>query len=136
MKLADNNIDNKSLAIGILVVPNFYWEVMLERFIKGKSEPVVFNTKLGYVLSDSIKNSHQVTHQVTIKVWHEETVFKTDISSHDILDADFDYESPADEKIKFKTEQKRFEIDFPFKDYLTGKNFNGKKFRRKKFLSI
>ena len=37
MKLADSNIDNKSLAIGILVVAKFYWEVMLERFIKGKS---------------------------------------------------------------------------------------------------
>ena len=56
------------------------------------------------------------------------TTFKTDIDSHNILDADFDYESFDDKKIKFKTEQKRFEIDLLFKIYL------GKKFRRKNFL--
>ena len=44
---------------------------------------------------------------------------KLDIDPNDILDEDFDYERFIDEKIKFKfkTDHKRFEIDFPFKDY-------------------
>ena len=62
--------------------------------------------------------------------------YKTDTDSHDILDADFDYESLVDEKVKFKTEQRRFEIDFPFKDYLIGKNFVGKKLCRQNILSV
>ena len=44
-------------------------------------------------------------------------ISKTDIDPNDILDEDFDYERFIDEQIKFKTEQKRFEIDFSFKYY-------------------
>ena len=113
---------------------------MLERFIKGKSGPVALNTKVGYVLSGLIENSHQdesnsvmLTHVMKVqaeiirsynrikddfdKVWHEETIFKTDIAPNDDLGKDFDYKRFIEEKIKFKTEKKRFEIDFPFKDY-------------------
>ena len=113
---------------------------MLERFIKGKSGPVALKTKVGYVLSGLIENSHQdesnsvmLTHVMKVqaeiirsynrikddfdKVWHEETIFKTDIAPNDDLGKDFDYKRFIEEKIKFKTEKKRFEIDFPFKDY-------------------
>ena len=51
------------------------------------------------------------------KIWHEETILKTDIDPNDNLDENFDYDRFIDEKIKFKTDHKRFEIDFPFKDY-------------------
>ena len=51
------------------------------------------------------------------KAWHEGTIFSSDIIPNDILDEDLHYERFIDEKIKFETERKRFEIDFPFKDY-------------------
>ena len=51
IKLAESNIDNKSLAIGILVGADFYWEVLLEGFIKAKSGPLALNTKVSYVLA-------------------------------------------------------------------------------------
>ena len=91
-------------------------------------------------MSGPIENSHQdesnsamLTHVMKVqaeiircydrikddfdKVWHEETIFKTDIDPNYVLNEEFDYERFVDEKIKFKTEQKRFEIDFLFKDY-------------------
>ena len=51
------------------------------------------------------------------KVWRGEPILKTDIDPNDILYEDFDYKRFIEEKIKFKTKQKRFEIDFLFKDY-------------------
>ena len=59
---------------------------------------------------DTIKNDFD-------KVWQEKNIFKTDTDQHDILDKNFDYEIFIDEQIKFKTEEKRFETDFLFKDY-------------------
>ena len=44
------------------------------------------------------------------KVWPGETIYKTDIDPHDTLDKDFDYQRFIDEKVEFKTEEKRFEI--------------------------
>ena len=35
------------------------------------------------------------------KVWHEETIFKTDIHLNDILDEDFDYKRFIEEKILY-----------------------------------
>ena len=57
IKLADSNIDNKNLAIDILVGVDFYWDMVVESLIKGKSGPVALNTKVGYVLSGPIENS-------------------------------------------------------------------------------
>ena len=59
IKLADSNIDNKNLAVDISVRTNFCWDIVLERFINGKSGPVALNRKVGYVLSGPIDNSHQ-----------------------------------------------------------------------------
>ena len=108
---------------------DFYRDIVLEGFIKGKSGPVALNTKVGYVLSGATESFHQGESNSEIihsydrikddfdKVWHEETLFKTDIDPNDILDEDFGYKRFIEEKNKFTTEQKRFEMDFPFKDY-------------------
>ena len=59
IQLVNSNIDNKNLAIDILVGVNLYWDIVLKEFIKGKSGPAALNTKVGYVLSNPIENSHQ-----------------------------------------------------------------------------
>ena len=59
IKLADSNTDNTNLKIDILVGANFYWDIVLEGFIKGKSGPATLNRKVGYVLSGPIENSNQ-----------------------------------------------------------------------------
>ena len=59
IELADWNTDNKSLAIDILVGANFYWDIVLEGFMKGKSGPVALDTKVGYFFSGPTENSHQ-----------------------------------------------------------------------------
>ena len=107
-----------------LVGAAFCWDIVLERFIKRKSGPVALNTKVAYVLSGRIENSHQdesnsviLTHVMKVqaeiihsndrikddfdKVWHEETIFKTDIHLNDILDEDFDYKRFIEEKILY-----------------------------------
>ena len=134
IKLEDSNTDDKNSAIVILVRDDFCWDIVLEGFIRGKSGPVVLNTKVGYVLSGPIENSHQdesnsvfLTHVMIMQgeIIHSYDrikiskifISKTDIDPNDILDEDFDYERFIDEQIKFKTEQKRFEIDFSFKYY-------------------
>ena len=57
--LVNSNIDNKNLAIDILVGVNLHWDIVLKEFIKRKSVPVALNTKASYVLSNPIENSHQ-----------------------------------------------------------------------------
>ena len=99
IKLADSNIDNEILAIDILVGADFYWDMVPEGFMKGKSGSVALNTKVGHVLNFPIENSHQnesnsvmLTHVMKLqakiihsydrikgdidKVWHEETTLK------------------------------------------------------------
>ena len=47
------------MVVDISVRANLCWDIVLERFINGKSGPVALNTKVGYVLSEPIENSHQ-----------------------------------------------------------------------------
>ena len=47
------------MVVDISVRANLCWDIVLERFINGKSGPVALNTKVGYVLSGPIEISHQ-----------------------------------------------------------------------------
>ena len=67
------------------------------------------------MLTHVMKVQTEITHSYDkVKDDFDIKFFKTDIDPYDILNEDFDYEWFIDEKIKFKTEQKRFEKDFSF----------------------
>ena len=57
INLADSNIDNKNLNIDILIGEDFYWDTVLDGFVRGNSGPVAINAKVGYVLSKPLTNS-------------------------------------------------------------------------------
>ena len=60
LDLADNNLENESLDVDILIGADYYWDFMnnhMKRSVKGC--PTAISTKLGYVLSGPVINSSE-----------------------------------------------------------------------------
>ena len=54
LPLADSNTGNHSLEVDILTGSDYYWHIVNNQIISGKSGPVALSTKLGYILSGPV----------------------------------------------------------------------------------
>ena len=140
INLADSNIDNKNLNIDILIGADFYWDIVLDGFVRGNGGPVAINTKVGFVLSGPLtnscnknkNNSVMLTHVMKVqaeiiaendsivndfsKVWSEENNLKNfPDEKDDYFDNEFNFKEYINESITFDQLKKRYQVEFPFK---------------------
>ena len=151
INLADSNIDNKNSNIDTLIGADFYWDIILDGFVRGNSGPVAINTKVGYVLSGPLtnscnknkNNSVMLTHVMKVqaeiisendsivndfsKVWSEENNLKNYLyEKDDYFDNEFNFKEYINESSTFDQLKKRYQVEFPFKsDHdLLGDNYS------------
>ena len=55
--LADNNVENTSLSVDILIGSDFYWDFIGNEVVRGELGPVALESKLGFILSGNLDMS-------------------------------------------------------------------------------
>ena len=58
LPLADKNDKNNPLGVDLLIGCDYYWAIVNNQVIRGDSGPVAISSKLGYILSGPLGDSH------------------------------------------------------------------------------